>query len=97
MEALRRKMDELAGMDPLGPSDKAPIWGTVSPDNSLPELPDGCIDRMREAAINARLDTLLEIADEAEEYDKSFADKVKLSAKRYDYESIFELLGINFK
>ena len=61
---------------------------------SISELPHGLVDRMQDAARNARLDILLGIADEAEEYSSGLAEKLRELVKRYDYESIFEILGI---
>lgn len=73
-----------------------PPWEALSPeDESITRLPDGCMDRMRDAAVNCRLDILLEIAGEAETYDKRFANKLRKYIRKYDYDAIFKVLGIH--
>lgn len=93
-EALvRQKTEEYIAASAEGRS--VPPWLALLPeDEPTARLPDGCMDRMRDAAVNCRLDILLEIAGEAEAYDTGLADKLRNFTKRYDYNSIFKVLGI---
>jgi two-component system, sensor histidine kinase and response regulator len=61
---------------------------------AISQLPHGIVDKMQEAARNARLDILLQIVDETGAYNAGLAGRLRELIKRYDYESIFEILGV---
>ena len=97
-EAIRERVEEYRRQAASGREPKVQAWEVINPeDGSISGIPDIYIDKMRGAALNARLDTLLENTDASKEYNKGFADKMRECIKKYDYEGIFKLLGIKIK
>ncbi len=95
-ETVREKIGEFVRISAAsGRNDTACIEKEVLPESGgISELPHGLVDRMQDAARNARLDILLQTVDETEEYSDGLAERLRELIKRYDYESIFEILGI---
>jgi CheY-like chemotaxis protein len=93
--SIREKIGEFIKLsNALGRTDAVPFKDAVPENGSISELPHGIVEKMQDAARNARLDILLEAVDESEEYNKSIAQRMRDLIKKYDYESIFEILGI---
>lgn len=95
-QAIREKIGEFvkisaAGEKKDGERTRKESFSRIGP---VPELPDALVERMQDAAKNARLDILLGIADEVEAYDRGLAEKLRQAIKIYDYESIFEILEV---
>lgn len=94
-EAIREKIGEFVRIRASGQNGPLRLREDVSSENgSISALPHGLVGRMQDAARNARLDMLLGIVDESEAYNSGLAAKLRELIKRYDYESIFEILGI---
>lgn len=97
-ELVRQKMEQYREIAASGQKPKINDWEFINPEEgSVSEVPDVYVNLMRDAALNARLDMLLDNTDQSEAYNKVFADKMRGYINQYDYDNIFKLLGINVK
>lgn len=94
--AIREKIGEFVKISAASGKNgmKHPRSENLSVVGPISGLPHALVERMQDAARNARLDILLGITDEVEAYDRGLAGKLRQSIKIYDYESIFEILGV---
>lgn len=65
---------------------------TLSLEESAARLPCDLLEVMRETALNADLERLLELADQSADYDAAFACHLRHLAREYDYQAILDLL-----
>ena len=95
-DTIRKKIEEFVRISTTSGRNDTDRMPEQMPSETMAisELPHGIVARMQEAATNARLDILLQIADEAGVYNAGLAGRLRELIKRYDYESIFEILGV---
>lgn len=94
---IRKKIEEFVSVNTVsGRNDADHTPEQVPPEAiaAVSEIPCAILERMQEAARNARLDILLQITDETVEYNAGLAERLRELIKRYDYKSIFEILGV---
>ncbi len=95
-DTIRKKIEEFVSINTVSwrnDADHTPEQ-VLSEAMIVSEMPHEIVERMQEAARSARLDILLQITDEAGAYNAGLAQRLRELIKRYDYKSIFEILGV---